>query len=194
VMGGVAVVAGLIIAAIVSIGFLLSPQDKLESADVIVAISGGETPQRTREAVKLYRNGYAPKVLFSGAAADHNGPSNAAAMRADALGAGVPDEDILIEEGSVSTADNAAKTAPLIEGLGAKKVILVTSPYHQQRASLNFRQILGPDITILNHSASDSVWRKSNWWEKPYTVGLTLAELQKTLYVWLTKTQSVPSP
>jgi hypothetical protein len=66
------------VAIIVGIGFFLSPQDKLRHADVIVAVSGGETEQRTKEAIELYRSGYAPKLLFSGAAQDKNGPSNAA--------------------------------------------------------------------------------------------------------------------
>lgn len=182
-----AAIAALIAGTIVGIGFFLSPQSDLEKADLIVAISGGETSQRTREAVRIYNEGFAPKLLFSGAAADRNGPSNAAAMRRYAITQGVPDSDILIEENSATTAENAARTAPIIHGLGAKKVILVTSPYHQRRASLNFRQMMGPDVEIINHSTTDSAWRKSGWWKQPYTVSLTLAELQKTVYVWSTK-------
>jgi uncharacterized SAM-binding protein YcdF (DUF218 family) len=175
---------------IVGVGFFLSPQDQLQPADVIVAVSGGETQQRTREAVRLYQHGYAPKLLFSGAAADKNGPSNAAVMRSLALDAGVPAPDILVEEVSTTTAENAVQSAPIIKGLNAKTVIMVTSPYHQRRASMNFRQILGPDITIINHSAVDSAWRKNSWWRQPYTLDLTISELQKTIYVYSTKPEA----
>lgn len=174
---------------VVAIGFFLSPQDKLTHTDMVVAISGGETPARTAEAVRLYKAGWAPKLLFSGAAADHSGPSNAAAMKEDALSQGVPEKDILIEEDSANTTQNAAKVAPIIQEHGVRSLILVTSPYHQRRASLTFREIIGPDVRIINHSSVDSVWRKSAWWKQPYTVNLTMSELQKTLYVWSTKPQ-----
>jgi uncharacterized SAM-binding protein YcdF (DUF218 family) len=189
---GLVVVAAVVAGSIIGIGFYLSPQDQLRHADLIVAISGGETTERTHEAVQLYQNGYAPKLLFSGAAADRSGPSNAAAMRNDALAQGVPSSAILIEEDSVTTAENAADAAPIIHSINAHTIILVTSPYHQRRASLNFRQMLGPDVTIINHSSADSIWRKSSWWRQPATVALTLSELQKTLYVWSTKPQSQP--
>lgn len=178
----IAVFAALIACCIVGIGFFLSPQSKLQNADLIVAISGGETQQRTAEAIKLYNQGRAGKILFSGAAADPTGPSNAAAMRADALRAGVPDSAIIIEEKSTSTLENAEMAAPLITELGAKSIILVTSPYHQRRASIDFSLYLGDDVAILNHSATDSSWRKSNWWQKEKTISLTMSELQKTFY------------
>lgn len=176
----------LVVVTVISIGFYLSPQGRLQHADVIVAISGGETSQRTREAIKLYQQGYAPRLLFSGAAADTTGPSNAAAMRAEALKVGVPAKDILIEEDSANTAENAYRVAPILRDIDAHSIILVTSPYHQRRASLNFREILGPYIKIINHSATDSAWRKSSWWSSQYTTQLTLSELQKSFYVWST--------
>lgn len=189
---GLVVLAAVVVGSIVGIGFYLSPQDQLRHADLIVAISGGETPERTREAVQLYQDGYAPKLLFSGAAADRSGPSNAAAMRADALAQGVPESAILIEEDSLTTTENAADAAPIIHSINAHTIILVTSPYHQRRASLSFHQILGPSVTIINHSAADSIWRKSSWWRQPATIELTLSELQKTIYVWSTKPPAQP--
>jgi uncharacterized SAM-binding protein YcdF (DUF218 family) len=189
---GLVVVAVVVVGGIVGIGYFLSPQDQLRHADLIVAISGGETPERTREAVLLYREGYAPRLLFSGAAADRSGPSNAAAMRSDAISQGVPANAILIEEDSTTTTENAADAAPIIHSINAHTIILVTSPYHQRRASLSFHEILGPSVTIINHSAADSVWRKSTWWRQPATIELTFSELQKTLYVWATTPQSQP--
>ena len=183
----VGLIAAACIALVVGIGYFLSPQDKLSQADLIVAVSGGETRQRTREAVKLYKNDFADRILFSGAAEDKSGPSNAAAMRAQAIEEGVPAERILIEETSEDTASNAANSAPIIASVGARKIILVTSPYHQRRASLNFHDQLGKDVEIINHSATDSSWRKSSWWQEEFTRGLTLSELQKNVYVVSTK-------
>ena len=184
-LGVMAGIAALIVAAIIGVGFFLSPQDSLRPSDVIVAVSGGETQQRAAEAIKLYRQGYAPKLIFSGAAHDKNGPSNAASMRQQALTAGVPSQDIYIEEDSANTAENATNTTPILKQLGVERVILVTSPYHQRRASIDFRRAAGSDIQIINHSSTDSSWRKNSWWTSPFTVWLTISELQKTLYVLL---------
>ncbi|TAK89280.1 YdcF family protein [Patescibacteria group bacterium] len=177
----------IIVGFIVGVGFFLSPQDKLQTADIIVAVSGGETEQRANEAISLYRRGYAPRILFSGAAADKSGPSNAAAMRNIAIESGVPAADIMVEEDSADTRQNAVNSAVILRNMDAKKIILVTSPYHQRRASTNFRQELGPNVMIINHSATDSLWSKSSWWSQPESTWLTLSELQKALYVFSTK-------
>lgn len=182
----------LLAVAFLSIGFYLSPQDKLQPADVIVAISGGETASRTAEAVRLYKEGLAPKLLFSGAALDTSGPSNAAAMRLEALRQGVRRQDILIEESSQNTAQNAEASAAVLNREGVKSLILVTSPYHQRRASLEFHRSLGRGVKIINHSAPDHSWRKAAWWDTSYSYDLTISELKKTLYVLTTKNGTQP--
>lgn len=188
----VAGTAALVIGLIVGIGFYLSPQDNLKQADMIVAVSGGETEQRTMEAVRLYKKGMADTILFSGAAEDKSGPSNAAAMKAIAVSEGVPARNILVEEESANTEQNALFSSKIIKNQHAKSIILVTSPYHQRRANLNFKDALGPGVEIINHSAADSSWRKNSWWTQDYTVQLTLSELQKNLYVVSTDPEVKP--
>src|SRR5690349_5846330 len=61
-----------------------------KAADAIIAVSGGDTIARTSEAVALYEKGWAPLLIFSGAAADISGPSNALAMKRYAVENGVP--------------------------------------------------------------------------------------------------------
>ncbi|HVI69169.1 MAG TPA: YdcF family protein [Magnetospirillaceae bacterium] len=152
-------------------------------ADAIVAISGGDTPARAQEAIKLYHAGWAPVIVFSGAALDTSGPSNAAAMRSQALASGVPNSAILIEETALDTAQNASNTVRLLAN--ARRVILVTSPYHQHRASLEFEHIFGDSVEIVNHpTPSDHTWpptwyfTATGWW-------LALSEVVKTLVVAL---------
>lgn len=183
----VGVVLGLILilamGALGSIGFWLSPQSSLTHTDAIVAISGGDTAARTREAIRLYREGWAPNLIFSGAALDPNGPSNAEAMRRQALADGVPASAILIDEASANTEQNAEDVAQIMAQNHFHKLILVTSPYHQRRADLTFKRTLGPTITILNHSTVDQEWRRSAWWATAYSRHLTWSELRKTVYV-----------
>lgn len=141
------------------------------AAGAIVAVSGGDTDARTREAISLYENGWAPLLIFSGAAQDKSGPSNAAAMRLQALAAGVPDEAIVIEEYGETTKENAVNTQNIFTEKGISSVILVTSGYHQRRAGLEFNA--RTDVTVRNHPvARDGQW---SWWWWLTPIGWFLA-------------------
>ena len=176
------VVATLGFIGMLSVGFFLSPQDVLKPADAIVVISGGETTERVREGVQLYQAGWAPTIVMSGAARDE-GVSNAVAMKQIAIELGVPDQQIIIEEQSQTTLENARFIQSLLEQHTIRSIILVTSPYHQRRAYMSFRYFLGTDFIIMNHSAADSIWRKNGWWRTGWGQHLTWSELQKVLYL-----------
>lgn len=105
-----ALIAGLIVVVVFAFGLpmYLGPDDisgceaptedgRCQKVDVIVAVSGGDTEARTSEAINLYKNGWAGKLLFSGAAADKTGPSNAEVMRKMAERRGVDWGDIITE-------------------------------------------------------------------------------------------------
>lgn len=153
-------------------------------ADAIVAISGGDTAARTAEAIRLYKQGWSTQLVFSGAAEDRSGPSNAEAMRKQALIAGVPDSAILIEGNSLDTSENALRTSTLVAS--AKRVIVVTSQYHQRRAGLEFQHFFGKDVVIVNHpTAHDRLW-PDYWWTSIRGWSLALSESFKTLFVmWI---------
>lgn len=157
---------------------------KCAPAQVIVAISGGDTQGRTREAIALYKKGWAPQLIFSGAAADPNGPSNAQAMRTQAINAGVPKDVIFLDSAAADTFENAKGASALLSG-GDRRMILVTSPYHQRRASIEFHKVLGDSVKILNHPTStDSAW-SDNWWLTPYGWFLALSEVGKIMVISL---------
>ncbi len=181
----VVVTGGLLAGGFFGLGFFLSPQDNLAKADAIVAISGGETDARTDEAVQLYQQGWARHIVFSGAALDPNGPSNARAMATRAETAGVPAAAIALDETSTNTRENAVNVASIINRADYHSIILVTSPYHQRRAFIVFQRALGPHFAIINHSSYDQAWRRSDWWATSYSRSLTLSELQKVLYEYL---------
>jgi uncharacterized SAM-binding protein YcdF (DUF218 family) len=151
-------------------------------ADAIIAISGGDTQARTAEAIKLYKAGWAPKLIFSGAALDTTGPSNAEAMRAQAIAGGVPAGDVILDTHAADTAQNATGTLALLNKRD-RRVILVTSPYHQRRASIEFQRAFGTDITIVNHpTPNDRNWGP-RWWMSSNGWAIALAETVKTLVV-----------
>lgn len=167
----------LIILVIVGISVYLQPDDlrqcgdntsrsktisNCQPVDAIVVVSGGDTSARVAEAIKLYNGGFANKLIFSGAAQDKTGPSNAAVMKTIAINAGVSPSSILLDEYSNTTSENAQNSKTIFNELEIKSAILVTSGYHQRRASLEFsKRITG--VKILSHPAKqDSDW--STWW------------------------------
>lgn len=160
-----------------------SGKDHCTAVDAIVAVSGGDTDSRAAEAITLYKNGWAPKVIFSGAAEDKSGPSNAAIMARQAMRSGVPAANILTDNDSQNTEQNANNTESIVASLHAKRVILVTSAYHQRRAYMEFHQKLGPDVTVVNHPAPlDNGWSKF-WWLTPNGWFLALGELARIIFL-----------
>lgn len=150
-----------------------------QPADAIVAVSGGDTGARTREAIQLYQDGWAPKLIFSGAAQDKTGPSNAEAMRREARTRGVPDDAIITEELGATTQQNAEKTQSILERNNIASVILVTSAYHQRRAGLEFTKRASGTVTVRNHPvASDNQW-SGLWWLTPPGWFLAITEFVK---------------
>lgn len=175
---------------IFGIGNYLSPDDLKEcssvadsgacrKADAIVVISGGDTIGRTDEAIDLYKNGWAKYIIFSGAAADKNGPSNALVMQDYAVSKGISEEVTYIEEISETTKQNAKQVKEQLNAMGVRDVILVTSQYHLRRASLEFASQLGDGIDLRRHPAlKDNQW-SGLWWLTPWGWWIAIGELVK---------------
>lgn len=182
----------LVIAAIIGISIYLQPDDiascnetisstePCQPVDAIVAVSGGDTSARADEAIALFKKGWASTLIFSGAAQDKTGPSNATVMKRRAIAAGVPESVIRLDEFSETTRQNAENSQTIFNSLNIKSIILVTSGYHQRRASLEFdKRTVG--VKILNHPvASDrdwSIW----WWTSSRGWALSVSELFKII-------------
>ncbi|WP_426735496.1 YdcF family protein [Myxococcus faecalis] len=122
-------------------------RERAESADVVVVLGArvlaggvpsGALRARTEQAVALYQRGVASRLVFSGGVGVHP-PSEARAMLALATRLGVPPEACVLEEESHSTDDNARLTSVLLRELGARRVVVVSDPYHLLRARQYFR-------------------------------------------------------
>lgn len=160
-----------------------------QPTDAIVAISGGDTTSRTKEAIDLYKKGWAPKLIFSGAAQDKSGPSNAEVMRDIARDSGVPDADIITEDAGETTRQNAENTLDIFQENDISSVILVTSGYHQRRASLEFNKRSNGLVNVRNHPvAVDRQW-SSLWWLTPTGWYLASGEFVKIILFYAVGTR-----
>ena len=162
------------------IGQYLSPSDNLTKADAIVVVSGDT--DRIKQAIDLYKKGYAPRLILSGAQKD--GPtSNALAMHLEASASGIPDEAIILEEKATNTFENALFVKEIVLSRGFKSLILVTSPYHQRRVYETFKVLFkDTEVTLQNSPSSYSSWKADSWWERDTTTTLTEKEMGKILW------------
>lgn len=106
--------------------------DKLARADYIVVLGGNF--DRTVEAARLYREGWAPKIIVSS-----NG-KNADDMADLAVKFGVPRSCIIVEPNSKRTADHpdAIATLPTVDKKN-KRFIIMTSLLHTARSRECFK-------------------------------------------------------
>ena len=181
---------------IVSLSIYLQPNDFLgcgktpvagtecDKANAVVVVSGGDTEARTAAGIELYKSGWADYLVLSGAALDKSGPSNAATMKLQAEQAGIPDYAILIDEEAMNTQQNAENALSIFNERDFEDIILVTSGYHQRRASLEFNKRAG-DTIIRNYPVvSDKDWGWY-WWLTPRGWWLSGGEVVKIVAYYL---------
>ena len=121
---------------------------------------------RVEHAADLQRRGLVGRVVVSGGAA-RAGVTEAEVMRDLLIARGVPPELIHLEDRARSTEENFACARPILASLGARRVLLVTEPWHMPRAELQSRRHLSvaelvpgaPPIVYLPSPASSPVWR-----------------------------------
>lgn len=174
-------VAGIVaaLAGLMAVGHFLAVEDPLVKADAIVALSGDQGA-RTATAVDLWKRGFAPVIVFAGSSEDPASLPSAEIMKREAVRLGVPVDRVLTEPSSATTKENATRVSDILRGYQITRVILVTSPYHQRRASIVFeRQLEGTSITFRNYPARDDEWDPSLWWASEPSRSLTLVELAK---------------
>ena len=168
-----------ILALLVGIGHWLDVTDPLAKADAIVAISG-DTGARTESAIALWKQGYAPVLIFSGGSSDPGSVASAELMKRTAVAAGIPANAIVVEGTSATTEENAERVAMLMKTAGLRSAILVTSPYHQRRAAILFaREFDRSGLSFRNHPADDPDWDATLWWTSEPSRSRTLVELAK---------------
>ncbi len=188
----IAVIVLLIAISIIGISAYLAPDDiahcgsspsvkeNCSKADAIVAVSGGDTSARAAEAIKLYKLGWAKMIIFSGAAADKSGPSNAEVMAQQAIDTGIDPNSIITENNSETTDQNASQTKTIFDEYHIRSAIIVTSGYHERRAMLEFQQ-RAPSVWFRAHPvASDKQWGPW-WWTTPVGWILAVPELVKSI-------------
>jgi uncharacterized SAM-binding protein YcdF (DUF218 family)/glycosyltransferase involved in cell wall biosynthesis len=117
------------------------------------AQAGGGYQERVKQAVDLYRAGYASRMIFSSGFVQAF--REAEVMRGLAMGTGVPADAIILEERAGSTYENVIFVRDIARQHAFRDVLLVSSPYHMRRALLTWRK-QAPDIEVIATPVSAS--------------------------------------
>jgi uncharacterized SAM-binding protein YcdF (DUF218 family) len=174
------------------VGWFLSRADPLQRADVIVVLAGARV-DRWLEAVDLYKEGWAPRMLLS------PGPVSALEERLRSQGLKLPREgdtarDAVISLGVPANAvevmpggvDNTAAEAATLRGMlpagSVHRVIVVTSTYHVRRAGFAFkRELEGTGIEVVARGSRYTEARPARWWTRREDIRFLMNEVPKYL-------------
>ncbi len=157
------------------IGKRLIVSDKLEKSDLIVAL-GGENI-RKHEAVKLFNEGYAKKILFTGFEIE----------REDYYRYKLTDKYFVYPVRFLSnTYEEAVFTRDLVVKNNYKKVIVVTSFYHTRRTAYIFKKLLEKEgVKVMVHPAYSRNFDIDSWWKNKYLRKVVIIEWVGLLYYML---------
>lgn len=140
---------------------------------------GGDS-ERDLYAAELYRLGLAPKIIMSGCG------SSALQMAKRAVSAGVREGDILVENKSESTYQNALYSRDIVLKQGFRSAIVVTSPYHMRRARLAFERVFrNTGVKLLYCSTRDSGFNADGQCRSETDRQIVLREYIKLVYYWI---------
>ena len=135
--------------------------DCLTPSDAVILLEG-DGFFRFSKAVDLYHKGLAKKIVFSGNIIDKDyGSFPFEEVKPFILEGGVPEEDLIHEDVSRHTREQAVEVIKMAIEQGWKKLALVASHEHQYRAYLTFlREVLDTKSGIILYNAPV---RNLNW-------------------------------
>jgi uncharacterized SAM-binding protein YcdF (DUF218 family) len=158
--------------------------DNARQADVIIVLGcrvgrdGGPSRcirERAGHAADLYRRGFAPWVIATGGETER-GPVESAALRGVLEEGGVPAGSIVEESRAHNTIQNIRYSSEIMRERGWQSAVLVTEPYHINRAALIARDF---GLEVYPSPALDS----RNWTEwGPRAYNLARDALSLMLY------------
>jgi uncharacterized SAM-binding protein YcdF (DUF218 family) len=157
---------GTLMALGVLVGFLdgYGQINRAQKADAIVVLGASVGPdgkagkgleRRVLHAVRLYKKGWAPRIIMTGGVGTYP-PAEAEVAARLAMQKGVPRSAIVLENKSTSTWENAANAAAICKRHRWKSVLIVSDPFHLWRAQRNFQKC---GMRAFTSPVAPEIWR-----------------------------------
>lgn len=148
-------------------------EDNLQKGDLIFVPGSSKAAEyRLPEAVRLYKEGRAKKLLFSGGVKwPGNEWTEAEKLLKKASLYGIPSSDMFIENTSLHTKENVLASMLVIDRMcsleNISNIILVTAPFHMRRLHLTFKTYMPGWINCSLAVSDDGATGKSLWKQHP---------------------------
>ncbi len=145
----------------------LVTRETAKPADAVIVLGGGLekgckvgklVQERLLEGVALMQQGFSQTVVLTGGKVPKQPCYESIEMERYAESKGIPVSQIITEQQSTSTEENARFSKPLLVSKNIKTLLLVTSPFHTHRACGVFRK-QGIAVTCI---PADPVLGKGN--------------------------------
>jgi uncharacterized SAM-binding protein YcdF (DUF218 family) len=188
-------VAAAVLAILVFLPFagrFFSHNEPLQHSDLIVVLAGSRL-DRWLEALDLYKEGWAPKIVVSsGPVSPLEGPLRERGLRypregdlaRDAMvSLGLPEDAVTVMPNGVdNTAAEAAMLRRMLPPGSVRRVIVVTSAYHVRRAGYAFRrEFKGTGVEIVMRGSRYTLAKPARWWTQRGDIRYVLTEVPKYL-------------
>lgn len=150
------------------------------SADAIVALGGDS--RRLTLAAKLFRQGLAPALWYTGQVKD-----SYTAQRVDevTMRTGIPAKDITLLS-STSTWEDGEQITSLVIQQKVQTLVIVTSWYHGRRTrSVIEHHLRNKDVQVYYQLVPTSEYDTTNWWRSEEGYRQITREFLKVGYYWL---------
>ncbi len=181
--------------AVPRLGAWLVVEDPLQKADAIMVL-GGTMFERPLEAVDLYHEGWAPRILLVRQMPDFGEEQLAQRgvtfqreidVQVDVLmKLGVPPSGIEVLAPQNSTRDEADALLTAVVAKHWSRVIVVTSKQHTRRARLVInRRLAGSGSQAILRASRYDQSDVAGWWRDRSTLRFTLFETQRLIAYWL---------
>ncbi|MEW9671534.1 YdcF family protein [Ammoniphilus sp. 3BR4] len=117
------------------------PMPKTDAAIVLGAAVWGADPspvfrERINHAVWLYKHGYAGKIIFTGGSGSSDELAESYVAKRYAIGSGVKEESILMEEKSKITEENLRYAYQVAKEHDLRTFSIVSDPLHMKRSMM----------------------------------------------------------
>jgi uncharacterized SAM-binding protein YcdF (DUF218 family) len=187
-------VGGLVISILLFLPFagrFFDDEDELARADLIMVLAG-ERIERWLEAVDLYREGWAPRIVISSGRVDPieahlhargvRYPREGDLARDAMVALGVPAETVTVLPNGVDNTAQEARALLDVSGGQVTRIIVVTSPYHTRRTRLAFRRAFrGTAVSLVVRGTRYSRSDPAHWWRRREDIRYVMNELPKFL-------------
>ncbi len=140
---------------------VVSQQDQRQPVDAIVVLgaaqyNGRPSPvlrARLNHALRLYREGHAPRIIVTGGMGRGDTTSEATVGRQFLVSHGVPSEAVVVQAQGRSTQASMTAVAEWLEQKRLHRVILVSDPFHMFRLRLEAQRT---DLEAYTSPTEDS--------------------------------------